>query len=107
LIELGRAANRVLAGLPERREVFSHAEEDAAGARAYARTLLLNIRLAGFTHGGGLHQRASAAFMEVLEMRLDTLCEEISLRLRVIAEPCHVSRASRNHRDILREGRGD
>jgi hypothetical protein len=73
-VEPGCAANRVLARLPERCEVFFHAEQDAAGARPRARTLLLNIRLAGFTHGGGLHQRPPAAFMEILEMRLDALC---------------------------------
>jgi hypothetical protein len=105
-VERGRAANRVLAGLPERCGVFFHAEQDATGARASAGTLLLNVRLAGFAHCGGLQERPPAAFMEVLEMRLDTLCEEISLRLCGSAEPCHVARASCNHCDILRESIG-
>jgi hypothetical protein len=106
-VALSRTANLVLAGLPERCEVFFHAEEDAAGARARVGTLLFNIRLAGFTYGRGLYERAPAAFMEVPEMRLDARREEILRRLCGVAEPCHVPRASRDDGDILRESRGD
>jgi hypothetical protein len=47
-------ADRVLAGLTERGEMFSYALQDAAGSWPRFGTLLLDIRVASFTHGGGL-----------------------------------------------------
>ena len=85
--------------------MFFHAQQDATGSRSLCRTLLRDIRVAGLTHGGGLHQRCAALFMEVLEMRLDAFCEKISLRLYGMTKLCHVVRASRYDRDILRESR--
>jgi hypothetical protein len=96
-------ADRVLAGLTERNEMFFHAQQDATGSRSRGRTLPLDIRLAGFTHGGGLHQRRPALFTEILQMRLDAFGERITLRLRGRTELCHVARASRYDRDILPE----
>ncbi|HET8918771.1 MAG TPA: hypothetical protein VFN27_03735 [Xanthobacteraceae bacterium] len=99
-------ANGVFAGLTERSEMFFHAQQDATGSRSRGGTLLLDIRLAGFTHGGGFHQRRPTLFMEILEMRLDAFGEKISLRLRGVTELCHVAGANRYDRNILPESRG-
>jgi len=104
--ELGRVAYGVPAGLTERGEMSFHAQQDAAGSRPRSVTLLLDVRPAGFTHGGGLHQRLPALFMEILEMRFDAFGEKISLRSCGVTELCHVARASRNDRNILPESRG-
>jgi hypothetical protein len=74
--------------------MFSHAHQDATGSRTYCATSLLDIRHASFTHGGGLHQRRPALFMEILEMRLDTFGERITLRSRGLTELSHVARTS-------------
>jgi hypothetical protein len=44
--------------------------------------------------------------MEMLEMRLNTFCEKISLRFCGVTELRHVLRASRYDRDILPESAG-
>lgn len=86
--------------------MFFHAQQDATGSWSRCGTLLRDIRVAGFTHGSGLHQCRPALFMEILEMRLDAFCEKISLRLRGVTKPCHVARASLYDRDILPGVRG-
>ena len=103
--ELGRMTDRVPAGLSERSEMFFHAQQDATGSWSHSRTSLLDIRFAGVTDGGGLHQRRSALLMEILEMRFDAFGEKISLRSCGVAELCHVARASRYDRNILPESR--
>ena len=50
-------ADRILAGRAERGEMFFRAHQDPAGSRSCRGTVLVDIRLAGFTHGGGSHQR--------------------------------------------------
>jgi hypothetical protein len=98
-------ADRVPAGLTERREMFFHAQQDAAGSWPRGVTLLLDIRVAGFTHGGGLQQRRPALFVEIPEMRFDAFSEKILLRSCGVTELCHVARASRYDRNILPESR--
>jgi hypothetical protein len=98
-------ADRVPAGLTERREMFFHAQQDAAGSWRRGVTLLLDIRVAGFTHGGGLQQRRPALFVEIPEMRFDAFSEKILLQSCGVTELCHVARASRYDRNILPESR--
>ena len=86
--------------------MFFRAHQDSAGSRSCRGTVLLDIRLAGFTHGGGPHQRCLALFMEILEMRLNTFGESIALRLRGLAEFRRVARTVRYDRNVLREGDG-
>ena len=105
-LELGRMADRVPARLTERREMFFHAQQDAAGSRPRGVTLLLDIRPAGLTHGGGLQQRRPALFMEILEMRFDAFGEKTSLRSRGVTELCHIVRTSRYDPNKLPESRG-
>jgi hypothetical protein len=70
-------------------------------------TMLRDIRVASFTHGGGLQQRCPALFTEILEIPLDAFDKRITLRLRGVTEICHVARASRYDSDVLSEsGRG-
>ena len=97
---------RVPARLTERCEMFFHAQQDAAGSRPRGVTLLLDIRPAGLTHGGGLHQRRPALFMEILEMRFDAFGEKTSLRSRGVTELCHIVRTSRYDPNKLPERRG-
>ena len=99
-------ANRVPARLTEPGEMFFHAQQDAAGSRPRGVTLLLDIRPAGLTHGGGLQQRRTALVMEILEMRFDAFGEKISLPSRGVTELCHVVRTSRYDPNKLPESRG-
>jgi hypothetical protein len=69
--EPGRVADRVLAELPKRSEVFFNTLQYAPGSRPHRGTLLLDVRPAGLTDDGGLHQHRPALFVEILEMRLD------------------------------------
>ena len=94
-------ADCILAGLTERGEMLFHAHQDSAGSRSCRGTVLLDIRLAGFTHGGGPHQRCLALFMEILEMRLNTFGESITLRLRGLAEFRRVARTGRYDRNVF------
>jgi len=87
--------------------MFFHAQDNPTGSRPRAGTLLLDVRLAGFTHAGGLHQRRPALVMEILEMRLDAFSEKIMLSFCGVTEFCHVSGTSPNDRRILPESRGD
>jgi hypothetical protein len=98
-------ADRVPARLTERGEMFFHAQQDAAGSRPRGVALLLDICPAGFTHGGGLHQRRPALFMKILEMRFDAFGEKTSLRSCGVTELCHVVGASRYDRNKLPESR--
>jgi hypothetical protein len=100
-------ADRIPAGLTERGKVLFRAHQDPTGSRSRRGTVLVDIRLAGFAHGGGPHQRRLALLMEILEMRLNTFGESIALRLCGLAEFRRVARASRYDRNVLREGRGD
>jgi hypothetical protein len=97
-------ANRVLAGLTERSEMFFHAQQNATGSWSLGRALLLDVRLAGFAHGGGSYQRRSAPFIEILKMRLDAFREQVSVRVCGVTKLCHVARASRYGGDILPGG---
>ena len=47
------------------------AEDDAACARPYGGTVLLDIRSAGFAHSGDLHEGCLARRAETIEMRLN------------------------------------
>jgi len=75
--------------------MFFRAHQDPAGSRSCRGTVLVDIRLAGFTHGGGSHQRRLALLMEILEMRLNTFGASIALRLRGLAEFRRVAHTSR------------
>ena len=81
--------------------MFFHAQQNATGSKSHGRTLLLDVRLARFAHGGGSQQRRPAPFIEILEMRLDAFREKVSLRLCGVTKLSHVGRASRYGRDIL------
>ena len=98
-------ADRILAGLTERGEMFFRAYQDPAGSRSRRGTVLVDIRLAGFTHGGGPHQRRLALFMEILEMRFNASGKSIALRLSGLAVFRHLARTSRYDLNVLREGR--
>ena len=97
-------ANRVLTGLTERSETFFHAQQNATGSRSLGRALLLDVRFAGFAHGGGSYQRRPAPFIEILKMRLDAFREQVSVRMCGVTKLCHVARASCYGGDILPGG---
>ena len=63
--------NRFLAGLDQGAEALFDAQKNAACARLYGGTVLLDVRSTGFPHRGDLHEGWLARLAEIIKMRLN------------------------------------
>jgi hypothetical protein len=98
-------ADCVLARFAQSSEVLFDAQQDATCAGLYARTLLLDIRPAGFAHRGDLHKRRLARLSEILEMCLSTFDKATSFRSIGCTKLHNVPTASLDDPNILAKSR--
>jgi hypothetical protein len=70
-------ANRFLSGLAQGGEALFDAQKNAACARLYGGTVLLDVRSTGFPHRGDLHEGCLARLAEITKMRLNAFGKRI------------------------------